>query len=134
MKKTVLVLFLTLAGLILLVNNVYAGEWDYYMGEKMVVFLGNAKNDNSILQNSDGKTFSEVGDRLLKIENSYRLTKLSNDLYSFIWSMLNDYSLEDGDVFFVGAGYDWTTPKAFVMVLRIKNNGKSFEYYAMRHY
>jgi hypothetical protein len=43
MKKTVLVLFLTLAGLILLVNNVYAGEWDYYMGEKMVVFLGNAK-------------------------------------------------------------------------------------------
>jgi len=134
MKKTKLLPFLTFVSMILFVNNVYAGEWDLYFGERNVIFLGNEKDDNTVLQNANGRTFSEVGNMVLQTKNSYRLTKLSNDLSTFIWSMLNDYSLEDGDIFLANAGYDWGQPKTFIMVLRINNGGKSFEYYAVRLY
>jgi hypothetical protein len=133
MMKNRVVLFLVLAGLFFLTSEIYAGEWDFYAGEPEVIFFGNARTETSALEN--GMTFSEIGNSLINElvgKGYYKLSKLPNDLSSLVWSALNQYTLEDGDVFMVWAGYTWTSPKQFGLVLKITDNGKSFTYYGVR--
>jgi hypothetical protein len=107
MKKLMPCLFVFL----LFVTKASSGEWDYVPNVSLR-YIGN-QNEEMFRE-----TVSRVRDGP-GVNFCYPLSKLPKEVNQAIWSELNSYDLDAGDVFMFSCGYERTTPKAIFVFLRI---------------
>jgi len=68
----------------------------------------------------------------------YPISKLPLEVSRAMHREINSYDLDVGDCFTFACGYDWTTPKTIIVILRITNLNRdgtySYNFYAWQHY
>jgi hypothetical protein len=97
--------------------NIFSGEWDYV--------------PNVALRYIDNDTDAEYNQRTSGVNiDGYPISKLPKEVSQAMWNALDSYDLDVGDVFLFSCGYEWTSPKAIFVVLRITriNNDGTYTY------
>jgi hypothetical protein len=116
---------LLLLNIVVFVGSVFSGEWDYVPNVEMQ-YMGNCNET----QFRSAGNFNENG--------FHQISKLPKEVSQAIQEELKSYDLDIGDWFTFSCGWEWTTPKAIRVALRITNinsNGSyNYVFYAWQMY